>query len=137
MNIFAFRRQVIENYAAYTRSFIQIREPRLHDFVAEQLRAGVLWPEPLIQANPSFEPGASIDELVAEGVLHAECGRVFRIKPDPQSTDWDRAKKRASCEHLKRANPVDLMALLLCSSCLLRSAVLSLFPSLSGSFSSG
>jgi superfamily II DNA/RNA helicase/very-short-patch-repair endonuclease len=85
MNIFSFRRQVIEDYAGYTRSFIQIRDPRLHAFVDEQLRAGVLWPEPLIQLNPSFEPGASIDEFVAQGVLHAECGKVFRIKPDPQS----------------------------------------------------
>ncbi|HXG08670.1 MAG TPA: DEAD/DEAH box helicase [Gemmataceae bacterium] len=86
MNIFAFRRQVIDDYAAYTRSFIQIRDPRLHAFVDEQLRAGVLWPEPLIQLNASFEPGASIDQLVAEGVLHAECSRIFRIKPDPQGT---------------------------------------------------
>jgi ATP-dependent helicase YprA (DUF1998 family) len=86
MNIFTFRSQVIADYAAYTRSFIQIREPRLHAFVDEQLRAGVLWPEPLIQLNPSFEPGASVDELVAEHILHAECAKVFRIKPDPQST---------------------------------------------------
>src|SRR5262245_48490275 len=86
MNIFSFRRQVIGDYAAYTRSFIQIREPRLDAFVDEQLGAGVLWPEPLIQLNPSFEPGASIDELVAEGVLQAECARVFRFKPDLQSS---------------------------------------------------
>jgi hypothetical protein len=85
MNVFAFRRQVIADYAAYTRSFLQIRDPWLHAFVDEQLRAGVLWPEPLLQLNPSFEPGASIDDLVARGVLHAECGNVFRIKPDPQS----------------------------------------------------
>ncbi len=80
MNIFEFRRQVIEDYAAYTRSFIQIRDPRLQAFVDEQLEAGVLWPEPLIQLNPSFEPGATIDDLVAEGVLHRECSNVFRIK---------------------------------------------------------
>src|SRR5262249_24666710 len=28
--------------------------------------------------NPSFEPGLWIDELVAQGVLHDECRRVFR-----------------------------------------------------------
>lgn len=85
MDIFAFRRQVIEDYAAYTRSFIQTRDRRLSAFVDEKLRAGVLWPEPLIQLNPSFEPGATVDDLVAEGILHPECSNVFRIKPDPHS----------------------------------------------------
>jgi len=86
MDIFDFRRKLIDDYAAYTRSFITIREPNLRQFVQEQLEAGVLWPEPLIQLNPSFEPGDSIDDLVATGVLHAECRHVFRIKSesDPQ-----------------------------------------------------
>jgi len=86
MDIFDFRRKLIDDYAAYTRSFITVREPNLRQFVQEQLEAGVLWPEPLIQLNPSFEPGDSIDDLVAAGVLHAECRHVFRIKSesDPQ-----------------------------------------------------
>src|SRR5262249_43704069 len=33
----------------------------------------------------SFESGAAIDDLVAEGVLHPECGRIFRLKPEPLS----------------------------------------------------
>jgi len=86
MNIFDFRRRVIADYERYTRSFIQIRDPRLRAFVDEQLQAGVFWPEPLIQLNPSFEPGATVDDLVAEEVLHPECSKVFCIKPDPQST---------------------------------------------------
>ena len=93
MNIFSFRRQVVEDYADYTRSFIQILDPRLNAFVDEQLRAGVLWPEPLIQLNPSFEPGAWIDDLVNQAVLHRECGRVFRIKP--QAQDEGRAPSTA------------------------------------------
>jgi len=40
----------------------------------------LLWPEPLIQLNPSFESGGTIDELVDEGLLHEECRRAFRIK---------------------------------------------------------
>ncbi len=111
MNIFSFRRQVIDDYAAYTRSFIQIREPLVHAFVDEQLRAGVLWPEPLIQLNPSFEPGASIDELVAEGILHAECGRVFRIKPDSQSTGQPLRLHRHQSEAIRVARTGDPYAL--------------------------
>ncbi|MCS6976903.1 MAG: DEAD/DEAH box helicase [Gemmatales bacterium] len=84
MNIFEFRNKLIGEYQAYIRSFMQICEPRLRAFVEEQLRAGVLWPEPLVQLNPSFEAGGTIDDLVAEGVVHPECRKIFRIKPDPQ-----------------------------------------------------
>jgi ATP-dependent helicase YprA (DUF1998 family) len=83
MNIFSFRQQLIDDYAEYTRSFIQIRDDRIRQFVRSQLDAGSLWPEPLIQLNPAFEPGASIDELTRDGILHSECSRVFRIKPEP------------------------------------------------------
>ena len=41
---------------------------------------GRFWPEPLITVNPHFERGASIDELVADGTLCAETGRIFRIE---------------------------------------------------------
>src|SRR5262245_19478012 len=85
MNIFDFRRRLVDDYAEYTRGFIHIREPRLHAFVNRQLDEGVLWPEPLIQLNPAFEPGESIDELVARRELHPECSRIFRRKPRPDS----------------------------------------------------
>jgi superfamily II DNA/RNA helicase/very-short-patch-repair endonuclease len=86
MDIFDFRGRLISDYAGYTRSFLAVREPRLRGFVEGQLEAGVLWPEPLIQLNPSFEPGDGIDDLVSAGVLHPECRHVFRVKSeaDPQ-----------------------------------------------------
>jgi very-short-patch-repair endonuclease len=82
MDIFDFRQQLIGSYSAYTRSFLAVREPRLREFVREQLDAGVLWPVPLIQLNPSFEAGEGIDDLVAQGVLHPECRHVFRAKSE-------------------------------------------------------
>jgi ATP-dependent helicase YprA (DUF1998 family) len=85
MNIFEFRARLIDDYAAYTGSFIEVRDSRIRAFLKQQLDAGVLWPEPLIQLNPSFEAGESIDELVSQGVLHTECRRVFSIKTDPHS----------------------------------------------------
>ena len=78
MNIFEFRNQLIGDYASYIQSFIQIRDPQIRDFVQQKLTEGILWPEPLIQLNPLFERGESIDELVAQGVLHPECARIFR-----------------------------------------------------------
>src|SRR6516165_5700312 len=85
MNIFDFRRRLVDDYAGYTRGFVHVREPRLRAFIDRQLDEGVLWPEPLIQLNPAFEPGESIDELVARRELHPECSRIFRRKPRPDS----------------------------------------------------
>ena len=85
MNIFDFRRRLVDDYAGYTRAFIRVREPKLSEFVDRQLDEGVLWPEPLIQLNPAFEPGESIDELVARHELHPECSGIFRRKPRPDS----------------------------------------------------
>src|SRR6266704_368312 len=78
MHIFEFRNRLIDDYASYIKSFIQIRDPHIRSFVERQLQGGMLWPDPLIQLNPLFTPGASIDELVADGTLHRECARVFR-----------------------------------------------------------
>src|SRR5262245_30074362 len=82
MDIFAFRDQLIGDYASYVKSFIQIRDSRIREHVDQSLNSGVLWPEPLIQLNPSFESGGTISELVHSGTLHTECEMVFRIKSD-------------------------------------------------------
>jgi ATP-dependent helicase YprA (DUF1998 family) len=78
MNVFSVRDRLIGEYAQYVRSFMHIRDPRIAERVEEDLRLGLLWPEPLLQLNPSFEPGKWVDELVAEGALHPECARIFR-----------------------------------------------------------
>ncbi len=77
-NIFDFRDQLIDDYASYVNSFLQIRDPAIQAYVKGKMEEGALWPEPLIQLNPLFEQGESIDALVAEGVLHPECARIFR-----------------------------------------------------------
>jgi ATP-dependent helicase YprA (DUF1998 family) len=83
VNVFDLRARLIGNYAEYVGSFIQIHDERIAEHVEAQLKRGVLWPDPLIQLNPSFEPGEWIDELVDSGVLHEECRRIFRKKPEP------------------------------------------------------
>ena len=84
MDVFDLRRKLIDDYAAYSGSFVHIADPRVNRYVTDGIQAGLLWPDPLIQLNPSFEAGEWIDELVAQGVLHDECGRAFRIKPEVQ-----------------------------------------------------
>jgi len=80
MNIFDLRNKLISDYADYINSFIQIRDTRIDHYVEQELMdKAALWPEPLIQLNPQFEHGASIDELVADDLLHPACSRIFRL----------------------------------------------------------
>lgn len=78
MDVFGLRERVVDAYSRYVRSFLAIKDPQIKAFVEGFLEAGRLWPEPLVQLNPAFEPGATIDQLVSEGLLHPECGRIFR-----------------------------------------------------------
>lgn len=82
MDVFGIRNRLINDYASYIRSFIHLRDPIISEKVYESLTEGLLWPDPLIQLNPAFEPGEWIEELVAGDVLHPECGKIFRIKPE-------------------------------------------------------
>src|SRR5262249_8347797 len=75
------------DYQSYTRSFIKIGDKRIAEFVDDALTAGAFWPEPLLQLNPTFLPGGTVDDLVAQGTLHPECARIFRIdKSDADHT---------------------------------------------------
>lgn len=82
MNVFELREQLINDYSSYIRSFIRIRDERVDALVTSCLDQGRLWPDPLIQLNPSFQYAGTVDELVAEGVLHSECSRIFRTGKD-------------------------------------------------------
>src|SRR6266567_1229682 len=78
MDVFGLRDRVINDYSDYVRSFIRIRDEKILAYVDEQLGQGRLWPDPLIQLNPSFEPGETVEALAARGVLADECRRIFR-----------------------------------------------------------
>ncbi len=78
MNVFDLRSRLIRDYREYIRGFIAIRDERIRAEVDRGLEDGMLWPEPLIQLNPSFARGEAVDQLVADGVLHSECKRIFR-----------------------------------------------------------
>ena len=76
------RDRLIADYSSYIGSFIQIRDERIRELVEMELFAGLLWPDPLIQLNPSFEPGLRVEQLGDESVPHHECRRIFRINKD-------------------------------------------------------
>ena len=77
MDIFAFHRDVVDEYASYVSSFIDIRDDRIRDKVTQSLSGGELWPQPLIQFNPAYRETGQIDDLCASGLLHPALKRVF------------------------------------------------------------
>ena len=83
LDVFWLRDQLTGDYQNYIRSFIQIRDAAIRARVEQEMQEGLLWPDPLIQLNPSFKPGAWIDDLVKDGTLHAECSRIFRKDKAP------------------------------------------------------
>jgi hypothetical protein len=79
MDVFSLRNRLVSDYASYVQSFIHLRDPLIGKKVTDSLTEGLLWPDPLIQLNPAFEPGEWIEELVNAGTLHPECSKIFRI----------------------------------------------------------
>jgi ATP-dependent helicase YprA (DUF1998 family) len=78
VDVFGLRQRLVEDYADFTRSFVNIRDARISGHVDRVLEEGLLWPEPIVQLNPAFEPGGTVEELVAGGVLHERCSAIFR-----------------------------------------------------------
>lgn len=78
MNVFRTHAQIVEDYATYIRSFLKIADPEIRAVVESELEQGKLWPEPLLQFNPAFEPGDSLDDLVVAGALHPAIRDIFK-----------------------------------------------------------
>jgi ATP-dependent helicase YprA (DUF1998 family) len=78
MDVFNLRERLVGDYADYTRSFVVIRDERIDDHVQHELNEGLLWPDPIVQLNPAFESGGTIDELADRGLVHPLCSQIFR-----------------------------------------------------------
>ncbi|MHB1044356.1 MAG: DEAD/DEAH box helicase, partial [Eubacteriales bacterium] len=107
MNVFDLNRHLIHDYSSYIRSFIQIRDKHIDEYVQKSINEGLLWPEPLIQLNPSFEPGEWIDELVEKEILHPECGRIFRINKSEQEEGQPLRLHRHQADAIRAARAGD------------------------------
>jgi superfamily II DNA/RNA helicase len=78
MDALSLHSKILDGYQDYIKSFIDIHDSDIRNKVEEALETGKLWPDPLIQFNPSFEKNGSIETLVADETLNAEVGRVFK-----------------------------------------------------------
>lgn len=78
MDIFQYRDDLIGDYRSYVKGFLEVRDADVERFITSRLDGGFLWPEPLVQLNPAFVQGPTIDELVDQKRLHATCREIFR-----------------------------------------------------------
>src|SRR6266446_3066622 len=77
MNVFQTHSGIIADYATYIRSFLNIADPTIREVVEGELSQGKLWPEPLLQFNPSFERAGTVAELANAGTLHPAMADIF------------------------------------------------------------
>ena len=77
MNVFDTHRQIVDDYAQYIRSFINISDPEIAKKVEDSLSEGRLWPQPLLQFNPAYEKVGPIEKVIASGLLHDDVRHIF------------------------------------------------------------
>lgn len=85
MNVFDFRQHIVDEYSAFTRSFTRIKAEDIQSFVTSEYDSQKYWPEPLVQINPNFKGGGTVEELVRTGHLHPLCADIFRFNKSESS----------------------------------------------------
>ncbi len=105
VDIFDLNARILDDYRSFSSSFIEIMDDRIRGVVDKAIGEGLLWPDPLIQLNPSFESGGKVSQLVKEGTLHPECERVFRIdkRHDSDGSPMTLHKHQAEAIHAARS----------------------------------
>jgi superfamily II DNA/RNA helicase len=78
MNVFETHAKIVSDYASYIRSFINISDEAIGQTVQAALAEGKLWPQPLLQFNPSYAMAGSVTEVAQTGVLHGAVTDIFK-----------------------------------------------------------
>ena len=77
MNIFETHANIVDEYASYIRSFVNISDEEIKNKVDEELNKGKLWPKPLLQFNPAYETAGSIESITSDLSLHQDIPKIF------------------------------------------------------------
>ena len=83
MDVFSLRDGVVGEYRKFATSFTTIQAEDIQKQVEAIYAEGRFWPDPLIQINPSYKPGASFDILVKGGAIHPRIPEIFQDKGIP------------------------------------------------------
>jgi ATP-dependent helicase YprA (DUF1998 family) len=98
-NIFDLHKEILTDYKLYIDSFINIADDRILKTVNKEFNSGILFPDPLVQFNPSFESGGHVEDLVEEGILVNDFKNIFY---DAENKSWSIYKHQT--EAIKKGN---------------------------------
>lgn len=98
-NIFDLHKDILDDYKLYIDSFINISDPKIKATVELEFEKGEMYPEPLVQFNPSFESGGKVEDLVKEKILAPEFNDVFY---DEEGKSWSIYKHQT--EAIRKGN---------------------------------
>lgn len=87
MDVFALDRFIVEQYEVFSRSFTTIKSREIAEKVDALYDNKRFWPEPLLQINPSYKKGKSVQDLANEGILEPECINIFADRGNNDSKD--------------------------------------------------
>lgn len=85
MDVFSLRDTVVGEYRKFATSFTKIHASDIRKRVEDIYAQGRFWPEPLIQINPNYKRGRSLETLIADGALDPRTSEIFRIDGAPIS----------------------------------------------------
>jgi hypothetical protein len=77
-DVFELRNNLISDFSVFSRSFTKVAASDIKDKLDDEYANGRYWPEPLIQINPHYKQGQSVDYYVNSGHLHSGCAQIFR-----------------------------------------------------------
>ncbi len=77
MHVFALQNKIIAQYESFLSSFIRIKNKNIREQVEKALKEGKLLPEPLVQFNPAYQDGGSVEELCQQGTLEIRMADIF------------------------------------------------------------
>src|SRR3954454_12769524 len=82
MDAFGVLSEVLDDYQSFVRGFLNIRDPQIQQKVDAEIKDGLLWPQPWLALNPSFQSGGRVGDLVTRGLLEDACEGIFRSRSD-------------------------------------------------------
>src|SRR5690606_40013370 len=85
MDVFALRDPAVGDDQKFATSITTIHAAAIREQVEEIYAAGRFWPDPLLQINPSYKRGLSLETLVANGALDPRTAEIFRADGAPLS----------------------------------------------------
>lgn len=80
---FAVLKAAQEDYRKYVRTFQQVQNPIIRDWILDRVDSGtLLWKQPYVQISRPYAQGDTLESLVASGLLHEKSPNIFRTRAE-------------------------------------------------------